>query len=407
MPDEHARLSPSASKRWLNCPASVRMGDTVPRTTSSYAEEGTAAHALGEITARYIVQGKTSEDEYTAELAAWHDEWDVTVSSESFLEMSEHVETYVELIIERRDATPMSQVLLEQRLPTGIPMCWGTSDVVIVSPTHVEIIDLKYGAGVSVSAYENPQLMLYGVGALDTYGDLLGETHTVTMTIFQPRMDNVSTFEMDAADLRAWRESIRPIAEEALSGTSTRFGPGEETCRWCPVAGTCRARVEWATRQDFATHPDTLTLDEMGELLGQVSGIRGWLKAFEEAALTMAYGERKTIPGWKVVLSGGTRFITDTETALDRFEDAGLERQQVLKPPVTELKGLGDLEKVLKTLPKIKPEGATRSRAQRLEDVLPGLIGRTEGRPSLVPADDARPDLDPATAAAADFTEED
>ena len=186
MPDQHARLSPSAAKRWISCPASVRLAAAVPpEPDSPYAAEGTAAHALGE----YKAQAELLDDSHDGgafaalEDAARDAGWDLD-------EMHEHTDAYVELLRERLAAVPHSVLMLEQRVNTGLPMCWGTSDAVIVSPEHVEIVDLKYGAGVPVSAYENEQLMLYGVGALDTFGDLLGTTERVVMTVFQPPAGN-------------------------------------------------------------------------------------------------------------------------------------------------------------------------------------------------------------------------
>lgn len=402
MPDEHARLSPSAAKRWISCPASVRLAAAVPpEPDSPYAAEGTAAHALGERKAATELLDAPEAGGLPAGLedAARDAGWDLD-------EMHEHTDTYVELLRERLSAVPHSVLMLERRVTTGLPMCWGTSDAVIVSPEHVEIVDLKYGAGVPVSAYENPQLMLYGVGALDTFGDVLGTTQRVVMTVFQPRAGDgePSSFVMDADELRAWRDSLVPVAQEALAG-SDRFGPSEDACRWCPVKGTCRARHDWSIRQDFTAQPDLLTPEELGEILHDLPGIRAWVRDVEAAALAQAHDTGTEIPGWKVVLSGGVRKVLDVDAALERFEAAGLAREVVTKPPVVELLGLGDLERQLKALPKIKPEGATRARAPKLEDVLGDLVTKTDGKPSLVPADDPRPAHDRDAAAAREFAE--
>lgn len=406
MPDEHAVLSPSASKRWISCPASVRLAADARHDggTSVYAEEGTMAHELGEIRANFVINGPPSMEKYDALVADWRRR--AEAADFDIDEMEDHAAGYVQLLRDQQ-AEESSMIMLERRVQTGIPMCWGTSDAIGVSPTVVHITDLKYGMGVRVDAYENPQLMLYGVGALEEYGDLLGDVEVVRMTIFQPRLDHVSTFEMPAADLRAWRDALIPIAEDALAG-STRFGPGEETCRWCPVKGDCRARMEWATRQDFTARPDRLTLEELGELLEHLGPIRQWTKDVEEEAFRKAYGEGQQIPGFKVVLSGGNRVITDTDRAIESFTEAGFEVTDVTKPQVVQLLGLGDLEKQLKLLGKKRDENTNRLRAYKLEDVLPAdILVRRPGAPSLVHESDPRPPIDPTAAAAKDFQDAD
>ena len=47
-PSTHAKLSPSAAFRCLNCTPSLKMSEAFPNSTSVYAEEGTTAHELAE-----------------------------------------------------------------------------------------------------------------------------------------------------------------------------------------------------------------------------------------------------------------------------------------------------------------------------------------------------------------------
>jgi len=393
MPSAHANLSPSAADRWLTCPASVRVSKLVPAEPDSpYAAEGTKAHALGELEASYAL-GLITERQYGIRFRKWLQTLPL-LAEDDLLDMQRHIAGYVALLIERQRIYPNAQVLLEQRVNTGVPQCWGTSDAVIVSPTHVEIVDLKYGAGVPVSAYGNPQLKLYAVGALDMFGDVLGETEIVRWTIYQPRVSSLTTEEATADELREWRASILPIAESAL-GSNAPFGPSEKACRWCPAAGECRARVEFMTRQDFKL-PDLLTTDELGELLGRISDIKAWCEAVANTGLRKAYSEGVALPGWKVVRSGGVRIITDPIAASVVFENHGFELSEVMATP--KLKGIGDLEKVIKAKTLGPKKDAT------LESVLGSLVGRTEGKPALAPEDDPRPAINPDSEAQKEFS---
>jgi hypothetical protein len=363
---------------------------------SVYAREGTIAHALGEIEASLFF-GLIDKRQYNKAKREWKREFDAqNYPADTLTDMQAHVRDYVDLIKERLTRRPHSRVLLEQRMDSGVPTCWGTSDVVIVSPTHVEIIDLKYGAGVPVSAVDNSQLRLYGLGALDTFGDLLGETDTVYMTVFQPRLDSTSTEELTADALREWRSTVALPAAELALGDEAPFGPSEKACRWCPVAGICRARVEVAVAEDFGTPyteapltppvPETLTPEELGQVLHRIPEIKAWCAAVEAHALEAAYGNGQHIPGWKVVMSGGKRYITDDAAAIQTLIDQGFKAEQVADFKV---KGIGALEKLVGK--------------KEFPVVLEGLIGKTSGKESLVPESDKRQAISPAGQAAADF----
>lgn len=384
MPDEHARLSPSASERWISCPASVRLIEKLPRQPgSTYAREGTLAHTMGELKARTVFQGKASLKELRA-LAR-------TVEAEGYdlADMSIHTDAYVELLKDlRAEAGPGSVVLLEQRVNTGVPLCWGTSDAVIVGERKLIICDLKYGQGVPVDAYENPQLMLYGVGSLETIADMLSEIEDVVVVVFQPRLNSTSRFEIKAADLRAWRDSLLPVVEEALHSPDPSFGPSDAACRWCPLAGECRARMEWATHRDFSTHPDLLSPDELGNLLGDLPGIVKWAESVKEVAMRKAYAEGVEIPGWKVVRAAGRRTIPKANQphAVQHAIDKGWNAEDVAE---FRTRPIGDLEKTL---------GAS------FDDVMGPFVVKPEGSPSLVRDSDKRPAIDSAGEAAKEFS---
>lgn len=388
MPGLHARLSPSSAERWLECPASVRMQDLVPPEAESvYAAEGTACHALAEIEAS-VEFGFITPQQGKSRRASWRKRYAIDHDTE--VEMEVHVASYIELLKERLELYPNSQLQLEQRLPTGLPDDGkGTSDAVIVSPVHVEIIDLKYGQGVQVEAENNPQLRIYGYGALTTYGDVLGDTEVVRTTVFQPRLSHVDTEELSADELRAWHASILPTAELALTDDAP-FGPSETACRWCPASGRCRAQLEKVFEEPFEV-PETLEPDEVARTLARVPMVRDWLSAFEEAALSMAYSEGIPIPGYKVVRSGGKRAVRDDARAIEVLVEAGFPRDKVSR---TTAQTLGVLEKLV---------GKERFK-ELLEE--PGIVTKSEGKESLVPESDKREAIAPNTEAQKEFSDE-
>lgn len=383
----HSTLSPSSAERWISCPASIRMSELVPpQKESAYATEGTAAHALAELTARHVILKMTTPAQYNKLVKAWVKEYDI--SDEAHAEMSEHANNYVVYLKDRLSAMPGSQLLLEQRLPTGVADSWGTSDAVMVSPVELEIVDFKYGLGIRVEAVGNSQLRLYAVGALEAYGDLLGEVEVVRYTVFQPRLGHVASEELLATDLRAWRDSLLPIAELAL-GPDAPFGPSEDACRWCPASGQCLAQMEWATARDFGLRSEVMSPEELSQALDQIPMIRGWCNAVEGYALNRVYSDGELVPGYKVVMSGGIRFVVDPEGAIDALRSLGFTDEQILN---VKIKGIGDLEKLLK---------------KSFNDAVGPYVKKSAGKPSLAPESDAREAVSPAGQAAADFAKGD
>lgn len=390
MPSAHANLSPSASERWINCPASIRMAaehaDEIDDKDSPYALEGTIAHALAELEASQTF-GLTSRKQYHAARRDWL-KWfsEQRYPEGTYDEMYGHVKAYIDYIKGRLKLHPGSRVLFEQRLDSGVPTCWGTSDTVIFSPTHVEIIDFKYGAGMFVRAAGNSQLRLYACGALDTYGDMLGDTETVYCTVFQPRMDNVGTEELTADELRAWRDQVALPAARETAQPNARFGPSADVCKWCPVANICRVRVEAATQEDFGRKPEVIDADELAELLHRIPDIKAWCASLEKYALEQAYSGTMVLPGWKVVKSGGKRAITDHTAAVQTLIDAGYPAEKVAD---FKAKGIGVLEKLVGK--------------KELPELLGNLLAKSEGRESLVPDTDGRTAITSTDGAEADF----
>lgn len=404
MPSAHAKLGPSSSSRWLTCTASITMSEKVPRQPESpYAAEGTMAHELGELKAGHEF-GLITPHEFRHRSTEWYERFEELYPGDldRLADMEEHTDAYVEVIRERLARVPGSELLLEQRVDTGVAKCWGTSDVVIVSMEHVEIIDLKYGMGVPVDAYENTQLMLYGVGALDTFGDVLGYPHMVYMTVFQPRTGSgqPSTYELTPIELRHWRDTVaKPAAEEAL-GDNPKFAPSDKACRWCPAAGYCKPRMEQMMKEDFGADPDLITPEELAELIPKLPGIKAFCSAVETAALDRAYTQGEDIPGFKVVNSGGKRYVADDTAAIQAFIDAGIPAE---KTTTFKVKGIGELEKAVRSATGLKGKKVTAE----LERILGDNLCKSTGTPSLVPEADKREAISPTASAVADFTEAD
>lgn len=386
MPSSHAKLSPSSAARWIACPASVKMSEGVPDYESPAAREGTFAHALAEVEVRNAFNQIGAAD-YAAEVDQWLAEVGAEYTPDQIREMEVNVSDYVDLVVERSKVYPDTVVFVERRVNTGVPASWGTSDTILVSPDHVEIIDFKYGKGVFVAAKGNPQLRLYACGALDEYGALLGDPQTVYATVFQPRLENVSTETLTADQLRFWREEVAtPQAVEALSD-NPRFGPSEDTCRWCPAAGFCRPRTDHVIREEFGGEPDALSPEEIGYWLGRFKEVRAWADAVEKEALDMLYERGEEIPGWKAVLSGGQRKITDPAAATAALADYGFDEDEV---SVRKMAGLGVLDKLV-------------GGKEELQALLGDLLTKTPGRPSLATAEDGRPAISSQADALADL----
>lgn len=398
MPDEHARLSPSASSRWLSCPASVLLVENLTQDgviepeakVSEYALEGTKAHDLAFIEGS-LAFGLSTRAEYTERMIEWTLE--SGVRGEALADMKRHVRGWIDLLRQALDTYPDSHIMLERRVATGVPSCWGTADAIVYSPRHVHVLDLKYGQGVAVDAHKNPQLMLYGLGGLEEYGDLLGPTEDVLMTIYQPRTArSTSVYHVSADELRAWRENeVLPVAEAALK-PGAKFGPSASACRFCPVAGDCRARMGAALDQDFGEDPALLSPEELSAALARIPGVRSWCDAVEKRALERVYNEGKPIPGWKVVRSNGRRSVPEQDIphAIQILIDEGYTADQVAR---FSLKPLGALERLVGK--------------KELSQVLAPVLVKSQGNPSLVPESDNRPAINPNEQAAKDFDDDD
>lgn len=244
----HALLSASGAHRWMLCTPSARVEAGYPDKGSDYAREGSLAHAMAARMLKQEIYGfvyTPYEDAEIEELKRYYTE-----------EMDLHVGAYVNYVLERVEAAavyPDYRVFIEARVDYSryVPDGFGTSDVVIVTPDYIEVIDLKYGKGVKVSAVENPQLKLYALGAWTTF---CSRTHfdpeELRFSIFQPRIGHRSSWQ-DSLDsvLRWWRHCVKDAADAAYRGEGER--KAGEHCRFCKAKEDCGTRRAFEAMADF------------------------------------------------------------------------------------------------------------------------------------------------------------
>ena len=307
-------------------------------------------------------------------------------------EMQDYIEDYAnrvwEAVNEVKAVCPDALVLFEQRLDFSeyVPDGFGRGDVVIVADDMVNVIDLKYGKGVGVSAENNPQLRLYGLGAYLEHS-MLYDIRRVRMTIIQPRLENISTEELTAEELLAWAETeVKPKAELAYAGEG-EFSVGDH-CRFCRARKICRARAEKnleLAKYEFMD-PPLLADEEIGEVLQKADELAHWVKDVTDYALAEALKGKK-FDGWKLVEGSSRRKYSDQAEAEAVLTAAGYAPEAIRKP--IELIGLTEMTKLLGK--------------RKFEELLSELLIKPEGKPTLVPESDKRPELNTADAAKADF----
>lgn len=374
----HALLGASSASRWINCPPSARLQESVPDKPSEYAAEGTTAHELSEIILRGRILLCDSKERKRLDRELNKIKKNEFYNTEMDNAIHEYVEVVEERFMEAKARSEDAVVLLEERLDYSewVPEGFGTGDVVLIADGVLEIIDLKYGKGVPVSAEDNSQMKLYALGAWSAY-NYLYSINEVRMTIVQPRLDSISTATMMIEDLLEWAETVvKPNAELAFNGKG-KF-KADAHCRWCKVKGNCRARAD-ANMEALAyefKEPALLTNEEIGSILFVAEQLKAWAKDVEEYAHGQAL-KGESIPQWKLVEGRSNRAITDKNAAMKIFEENGLDTNKYLKPQ--ELLGISALEKNIGK--------------KEFHSLLGDLVIKPDGKPTLVPETDKRPEL--------------
>ena len=380
MPGTHALLSASSSHKWLVCQPSAKLESTIHDEGSSYAAEGTEAHALAEKRLRrFLDKGKLSTrkpKEVSQEM------WDAT---------GQYVDICVEKIGEARAASPDAEIFVERRLDFSpwVPEGFGTGDLVLVSDKYIEVVDLKFGKGVEVVVKGNPQMRLYGLGAYNELGMLYGAKR-IRMTIVQPRLDHIDSEELSLEELLSWGETIKPLAKKAFEGEG-ELTPGEH-CQsaFCRCRNTCRAFSEYmlsGIKTDFAS--SELLPEEIVGIILKAKSVKKWLESVEEYALAKALNGEKW-PGLKLVEGRSNRKITDEAEAAKLLREAGFADEAIYKPKA--LQTLTDLEKLVGKA--------------KLGKLLAKIIEKPKGKPTLASVEDKRPEIDLNPVAKSDFDDD-
>lgn len=372
----HALLSPSSSHRWLNCTPSARLEEKVEDLGSSFAEEGTCAHALCEIKLRNLLDLPPEPNEFDELKDRWYDK-----------SMEDYTDEYVTLVYgkyldaQKKDSNALLFIEKTLDFSSWIPESFGTCDAIIVSEGEIEVFDFKYGKGVEVSAVENPQMMIYALGAMADY-DLEYNINTVRMTIVQPRVSNFSEWEISMADLRKWaNETLAVKARLAIMGEGEH--QAGSWCKFCKIKARCSALANKMMACYTQNEVKELITDEqMGDILTLIPTIKTWCTAVEDYALAQALNG-KHFKGHKLVEGRAIRKITDSDTLIARLLDAGHSTSDIFKP--AELRSLGDLEKAVGK--------------KNFAELAKGCIEKPQGKPTLVPESDKRQEWNVSSAA--------
>ena len=388
---KHALLSASGAHRWLACTPSAKLEDQFPDTESEAAAEGTLAHELAEMKVRNYFFPKelgkrklNSAVKKLSESGLWKDE------------MQGYTDDYLDYIkTTALSLKSMPSVRIEQRVyfkeytladPEDEIEGSGIADCILLYGDTVHVIDFKYGKGVPVSAEENPQLMLYALGAYQAYR-MLYPISKAKLTIVQPRLDSISEWGCPVDDLLKFGEYVKERAALAVKGEGD-YSPGKDVCRFCRASAQCRARAEENVRLAFFTDklPPLISNEEVGQYLEKGEDVAKWLEKLKEYALKECLAG-KTVPGWKAVEGRGGREWTDIDTAFDILTKSGLAPEEMLweRKPLT------------------APQTEKLIGKRDFQESVGEFVIKKPGKPALVKESDKRPAITNKVTAAEAF----
>lgn len=366
----HALLSPSGASRWMACPPSARLTENLPDTESEYAKEGSLAHEIAELKLRKkIVDPGMSTRKFNADMKKLKEH-------ELYQdEMQGYTDEYVEFIQEQVcNSTQAPFVIVEQKVDFSayVPDGFGTADCIILSGDTLQVIDFKYGKGVPVYAEENSQMLLYALGTYLGY-NILYNIKKIKMTIVQPRISNISSWECDIDYLLSFAEEARKKADMAYKGEG-ELNSGKH-CQFCRLNATCRKRAEEnleLEKFEFKESPE-LSNEEIGEILIRAENLAQWVKKLKDYALAQCLAGND-VKGWKAVNGKGSRSFVNTDEAIKVLVDNGI-REELLKE--TTYLTLAQMEKVVGK--------------KDFNDLVGHLIETKLGAPTLASESDKKP----------------
>ena len=300
MPELHSKYGASSAERWLNCPGSIQLSETVPpQPSSSAATKGTAAHKLGELALLDMGEPQT----YLGKDITLDDGTKYPVDQA----MIDGVEVYVDYV---RQQSKLGEMFIETKFSLDFVHedMFGTNDASIYSNVlgMLEVIDYKNGYKF-VSPEENKQLAYYGLGAAHIH-DLHPESQ-IKLTIVQPNSEGEA--------VRSWittvgyLEKYAKILKKGIKATQAKnpkFKEGD-WCTFCDAAAVCPkleqralevAKAEFSDGAIILPEPDTLKKADLKRVLESAPMLASWVKSVEAFAFNELESGR-TIEGYKLV----------------------------------------------------------------------------------------------------------
>lgn len=324
----HSFLGPSSAHIWLECAPAMRLAAVIhpEEQDNDYVKEGAMAHAVNAevlTTGTFVVSSTYTSD---------------PLFSRSMIDYALEYQDFIE---DLKNKMQNAKILIEEELDLSdfIPCGIGTVDSAIMNSTHLHVIDYKYGAGVRVEAQDNPQMKIYALGIIKKYKL---KPLKITLTIFQPRINQISSWDIELEELNKWAiNELKPKANKAYMGRGeTKQG---DHCRFCKAKSLCKKHYE--TMKTLSIHdPRLMTEDEVVEVLNKADSIKAWLNSVQEYALKEAVEKQRSWGPYKLTQGKGRREIKHQDILVQKLvkEDYPMEL-------ITERKMIGiiALERIL------------------------------------------------------------
>ena len=393
---KHYPWGPSAAKTWRGCPGSInfaaqeKAAGNIPKDEESeYAAEGTRAHAYVDD----CLTGKIKRGDIPA----------------NFME---HLSGYLDLADDLAETVGNGDcvVMHEQQVPLFYqPDVYGTLDYGVVAEdgSEVTILDLKYGAGVYVTAEENDQLAIYALSLMDdlvSQGYVFTDDTEVSMMIYQPRhhqfTGDAEVWTVSYRDLLDMAVDIQEGYEKSLSASVDDLHPSDDACFFCDARVVCTRRITDLFDEEIPEGANMLVPAQQEEPhLPEV-------QLLTDAARVAIFKHHKAITKWmsdvvsdsftKIEQGGpieglktvdgkqGNRTWGDNEEDVSKLVVRKIPADDRFKP--RSLKSPAQLEKILKDCDKPLKDQSTRFQNRWNE-----LIVQRPGSPTLALEDDKRP----------------